>query len=51
MGARPLQRVIQSQLQDALAQKIVDGSIVDGQRVVVDVRDGELDIHVAEVAS
>jgi ATP-dependent Clp protease ATP-binding subunit ClpB len=34
-GARPLQRVLQSRLQDPLAQKIVEGAIVDGQRVDV----------------
>jgi len=41
-GARPLQRVIQSRLQDPLAQKIVEGAIVDGQRVDVTATDHEL---------
>jgi ATP-dependent Clp protease ATP-binding subunit ClpB len=50
-GARPLQRVIQSRLQDPLAQKIVEGAISEGQTVVVDVRDGELDIRGEKVAS
>jgi len=34
-GARPLQRVVQSRLQDPLAEQIVEGAIVDGQRVDV----------------
>jgi ATP-dependent Clp protease ATP-binding subunit ClpB len=44
-GARPLQRVIQTRLQDPLAQKIIEGAFVDGDRVVVGVREGELDIQ------
>jgi ATP-dependent Clp protease ATP-binding subunit ClpB len=44
-GARPLQRVIQQRLQDPLAQKIIDGSIAEGQTVIVDVKEGELDLH------
>jgi ATP-dependent Clp protease ATP-binding subunit ClpB len=51
MGARPLVRVIQARLQDPLAQKIVEGTIADGQTVVVDVRDGELDIRAEVQAS
>jgi ATP-dependent Clp protease ATP-binding subunit ClpB len=40
-GARPLKRVIQRTLQNALAQDILSGKIMDGQNVKVDVdRDG-----------
>ena len=46
-GARPLQRVIQTRLQDPLAQKIVEGGIVEGGRVLVDVVDGQIDIRPA----
>ena len=41
-GARPLKRVIQSSLQNPLAMKILDGTIKEGETVVVDVKDGEI---------
>jgi len=41
-GARPLKRVIQRSLQNPLAMKILDGTIREGQSVVVDVKDGEI---------
>jgi len=50
MGARPLQRVIQRRVQDPLAQKIVEGAIGEGQRVLIDLRDGELDIRAQEAS-
>src|SRR5258707_23401 len=34
-GARPLKRVIQRNLQDPLAEMILEGSVVDGDRVVI----------------
>jgi ATP-dependent Clp protease ATP-binding subunit ClpB len=41
-GARPLKRVIQRELQDKLAEKLLEGSIADGQTVQVDAGDGGL---------
>ena len=41
MGARPLQRVIQTRLQDPLAQHILEGNLGDGDTVLVDVEEGE----------
>jgi len=41
-GARPLKRVIQREVQDKLAEKLLDGSIADGQTVQVDAGDGGL---------
>ncbi len=41
-GARPLKRVIQRYLQDALAEQILAGEIRDGDLVVVTARDGQL---------
>ncbi len=41
-GARPLKRVIQRSLQNPLAQKLLAGSVKDGDTVMVTVRDGEL---------
>jgi ATP-dependent Clp protease ATP-binding subunit ClpB len=44
-GARPLKRVIQRSLQNALATMILDGSIEDGETVKVGVGDGALVIN------
>lgn len=41
-GARPLKRVIQRSLQDELAEQILSGKIVDGQKVTVDVEGEKL---------
>jgi ATP-dependent Clp protease ATP-binding subunit ClpB len=41
-GARPLKRVIQRELQDKLAEKILGGEIMDGQEVKVSAGDGGL---------
>ncbi len=41
-GARPLKRVIQKQLVDKLALKLLEGQFSEGQRVRVDAEGGEL---------
>jgi len=41
-GARPLKRVIQKQLVDKLALKILEGEFREGDVVAVDARDGEV---------
>ena len=41
-GARPLKRVIQKQLVDRLALKILEGEFGEGDTVEVDAADGEL---------
>jgi ATP-dependent Clp protease ATP-binding subunit ClpB len=43
-GARPLKRVIQSKLLDALAMKIITGEITEGQKVSIGARNGEITI-------
>jgi ATP-dependent Clp protease ATP-binding subunit ClpB len=40
-GARPLKRTIQRYVETPLADKIIRGEVKDGQRVVVDYKDGE----------
>jgi ATP-dependent Clp protease ATP-binding subunit ClpB len=47
-GARPLKRVIQKQLVDTLALKILEGEFAEGDRVIVDSADGELTFSRAE---
>ena len=42
LGARPLKRVVQSELLDPLAMKIIEGNIEDGDSVKVGVEKGEL---------
>src|SRR4051812_27494127 len=41
-GARPLKRVIQKQLVDKLALKLLEGEFAPGDRVLVDAAEGEL---------
>ncbi|MGN0317593.1 MAG: ATP-dependent Clp protease ATP-binding subunit [Lachnospira sp.] len=41
-GARPLRRAIQSELEDAMAEKILEGKIKEGNRVKVTVQDDKL---------
>ncbi len=48
-GARPLKRVIQKDLQDPLAGKILSGEIKDGERIKVGLSKGELTFSAAAV--
>ena len=43
-GARPLKRVIQKNVQDELARKILAGEVHDGQSVKVDIKDGRINV-------
>ncbi len=47
-GARPLKRVIQRDIQDKLALKILEGEICEGDSVEVGVEDGEMAFKVTE---
>ena len=49
-GARPLKRVIQKELQDGLAEKLLSGEILDGSVVPVTVSDGRLAVGAAAPA-
>ncbi len=46
-GARPLRRTIQNFVEDAVAEKILDGSVKKGETVNVDAKDGEIVIESA----
>ena len=50
-GARPLKRVIQRQLVDKLALKLLEGEFAEGDEIEVDVEDGELVFSSAVEAS
>jgi ATP-dependent Clp protease ATP-binding subunit ClpB len=45
-GARPLKRLIQREVQDPLAMRLLSGEIVDGDRIVVDASGGGLEFGV-----
>lgn len=49
-GARPLKRVIQRQIIDPLALKLIEGEIHDGDHLSVDAENGELNFSVGETA-
>ena len=48
-GARPLRRAIQREVDNRLSRLLLDGRLRSGQRVVVGVRDGDLDLEVEDV--
>jgi len=50
-GARPLRRVIQKQLVDKLALRLLEGEFVPGDRVLVDAADGQFTFKRAEALS
>ncbi len=46
-GARPLKRTIQRRVVDPLSARLLEGEIKDGSEVTVDVKGGEIVLHVA----
>lgn len=49
-GARPLKRLVQSTIEDALARRLLDGSLTDGQTVTFDVSPDEDGLRIVENA-
>jgi ATP-dependent Clp protease ATP-binding subunit ClpB len=49
-GARPLKRLIQRELQDPLAMKLLSGEIAEGDTVVVDAVEGGLTLGTGKAA-
>ncbi|MEU9443117.1 ATP-dependent Clp protease ATP-binding subunit [Streptomyces sp. NPDC048304] len=47
-GARPLRRTIQREVDNQLSRLLLNGTISEGSRVTVDVRDGRLDFRTQE---
>jgi ATP-dependent Clp protease ATP-binding subunit ClpB len=43
-GARPLRRYLQQKIETPLAKEIISGRLMDGQKVLVDLEDGQLKI-------
>ncbi len=48
MGARPMARLIQENIKRRLAEELLFGRLVNGGHVMVTVRDGELQVEIAE---
>ena len=48
MGARPLKRVIQQKVEDNLSDALLSGEFNDGDNILVDVVDGEIELHSTE---
>ena len=51
MGARPLRRLLRSELEDVLAQELLFGALTQGGSVRVGVRDGALTVTAVPAAS
>lgn len=47
-GARPLRRYIQTQIEDAVAEKVLEGEITDGSTVVAKATDGKIVLEAAK---
>jgi ATP-dependent Clp protease ATP-binding subunit ClpB len=50
-GARPLKRVIQKEVENPLAMKILEGRVKEGETVTVDTKDGKLVVGSADQGS
>ena len=48
MGARPLRRVIQQNIEDNLSDALLAGEFEDGDTIIVDVVDDEIELHRSE---
>ena len=47
-GARPLRRAIQKHIEDRLSEELLRGTVLTGGKVVVDVKDNEFIVRIAE---
>ena len=50
-GARPLRRAIQSQFEDLVAEKMLEGDVKDGASITVDCEDGKFVVKTAVAAA
>ena len=48
MGARPLKRVIQQKVEDNLSDALLSGEFQDGDTIIVEVVDDEIELHSSE---
>lgn len=45
-GARPVKRFLQKELETRIGKKLIKGDIRDKDKIIINVKDGELDIHI-----
>lgn len=45
-GARPVKRFLQKELETKIGRKLIKGDIRDKDKIIINVKDGELDIHI-----
>lgn len=48
-GARPLKRFIQRQLETRVGRELISGGLVDGGRVIVSLKDNQLDVQSVDI--
>jgi ATP-dependent Clp protease ATP-binding subunit ClpC len=48
LGARPLRRVIQTQVEDTLSEAVLEGRFGEGDTVIAYIKDGEIAFRAAE---
>jgi len=48
MGARPMARLIQDTIRAALADELLFGRLANGGKVVVDIKDGKVELEFEE---
>lgn len=46
-GARPLRRAIQKHIEDRLSEELLKGTVLKGQKVIIDVENGEFIVKTA----
>ncbi|MCH8008164.1 MAG: ATP-dependent Clp protease ATP-binding subunit, partial [Chloroflexi bacterium] len=49
-GARPLRRVVERQIENALAKRILSGEFEEGEKIIVDFKDDAYDFEKADAA-
>ncbi|WNS75581.1 ATP-dependent protease ATP-binding subunit ClpC [Bacillus sp. DTU_2020_1000418_1_SI_GHA_SEK_038] len=47
-GARPIRRAIQKHIEDRLSEELLKGTVLTGQGIVIDVKDGEFVVETAK---
>ena len=50
-GARPLRRVVERQIENALAKRILSGEFEDGEKIIVDFKDDAYDFEKADATA
>lgn len=50
-GARPLRRAIQKHIEDRLSEELLKGTISKGDKLMIDMKDGELTVERAEITA